>query len=101
MVVVLEIVRWYYKWIIIYKYFIEFDDLKYFKTNELGLKINSKIIFIDYFFYEIFNEKQNQEFFSSKKKLGKIKKIFFCNLYTHTHTHIYIYKFYFQYFFIG
>ena len=52
---IVKIIKWYYKKIIIYKIFYKsFMSWNYFQTNELNFKINSKIFFIEDFFFEIF-----------------------------------------------
>jgi hypothetical protein len=52
---IVKIIKWYYKKIIIYKIFYKsFMSWNYFQTNELNFKINSKIFFIEEFFFEIF-----------------------------------------------
>jgi hypothetical protein len=43
------------------KYFMKFNKLIFFLTNDLSLKVESKILFIDYFLYKIFIKKQIEE----------------------------------------
>jgi hypothetical protein len=47
---------------------------KYFLANELNLKIDYIIFYIDQFFYKMFYEKQRNEFFFLKNTFGNIHK---------------------------
>ena len=69
MKMVIKIVRWLFV-----KYFMYFMSWKYFLGNELNLKIDYIIFYINQFFYKMFYEKQRNEFFFLKNTFGNIHK---------------------------
>jgi len=51
-------------------------SLKYFLANELSLKVNYKIFYIDQFFCKIFYKKTNIRKYFSKNKTEKSEKYY-------------------------